>query len=461
VADTQENGFESFGKPYQSKVVQAIVTDNEFAEQIIEVLDVNFFDQKYLYIVAKYHFSYYNKYNSFPSEQILQTIIYNDLQEGDDLILKEQIKDFFINIKKNPLNGDKKYVKESSLEFCKKQSLKTALLKSVELINQSQYDQVVGMIKHSIELGTPKNYGHDYKEDLEKRHSEAAARNTITTGWSLLDKRKVLNGGLARGELGSVMGVAGSGKSMFLVHLGAHALKDGYNVVHYSLELSEANIGIRYDACLTGVSQNDAYKLKDAIKSLIPTLQNGSLFIKEFPTKSASVQTIRNHLRMLEAKDFKPDLVIVDYADIMRSTKGYDAKRFEIESIYEELRALSQEMNFVCWTASQTNRSAMNNDIIDLDMIGESWAKVQIADVVLTFSRKREDKLSKKGKVYIAKNRIGMDGLIFNAKIDTETVSIELHDYHEDDADQDAADDEKQFKRTLQEKWEDLKRTVN
>ena len=161
---------------------------------------------------------------------------------------------------------------------------------------------------------------------------------------------------------------------------------------------------------------------------------------------------------MLEAKDFKPDLVIIDYADIMRSTKGYDAKRFEIESIYEELRALSQEMNFVCWTASQTNRSAMNNDIIDLDMIGESWAKVQIADVVLTFSRKREDKLTKKGKVYVAKNRIGQDGLVFNARIDTETVNITLHQYNPDEHTQ--QDEEKQLKRTLQEKWEDLKRSV-
>ena len=456
--DQNTNSFENFGKSYQKKVVQALITDDEFSEQMIEVLDVNYFDQKFLYTITKYHFTYYKKYNSFPSEQILQTIIYNDLKEGDDLIIKEQVKDFFISIKNNPLNGDKKYVKESSLEFCKKQSLKTALMKSVEMIQQSQYDQIVGMIKSSIELGAPKNYGHDYKNDLEKRHSEAAARSTITTGWPSLDERKVLNGGLARGELGSIMGIAGTGKSMFLVHLGAHALKNGYNVLHYSLELSETNIGIRYDACLTGVSQNDAYKLKDATRSLMPTLINGSLYIKEFPTKSASVQTIRNHMRMLEAKDFKPDLVIIDYADIMRSTKGYDAKRFEIESIYEELRALSQEMNFACWTASQTNRSAMNNDIIDLDMIGESWAKVQIADVVLTFSRKREDKLTKKGKVYVAKNRIGQDGLVFNARIDTETVNITLHQYNPDEHTQ--QDEEKQLKRTLQEKWEDLKRSV-
>jgi len=463
--EAQENpSFVNFGRTYQEKVIQAIIEDKDFAEQMIEVLDVTFFDQKYMRIVTDYYFAHYKQYDTFPSAQILTTIIYNDLgDQNEDTILREQVREFITKTKSEPLGGDEKYIKESALEFCKKQSLKGALIECVDLIRDSKYDQVTGIIKKAIERGNPKNFGHDYFNEIEKRHSEAHARQTVPTGWELLDKKGILNGGLARGELGTIMGVAGTGKSMFLVHIGAHALKAGYNVLHYTLELSEVNIGIRYDACLTGISQNDAHNLKDAIKDMLPGMTNGRLFIKSYPTKGANIQTLKNHIRLLESRDFKPDLIIVDYADIMRSTRGFEQKRFELESVYEELRAMGQELNLAIWTASQTNRSGVNSDIIDLDMIGESFAKVQIADVVVTFSRQQKDKLKKSGKVYIAKNRIGQDGLILKARIDTETVSIALLEPREDDPellDMSEEGQEKVMKTTLRDKFDNFKRDV-
>ena len=232
----------------------------------------------------------------------------------------------------------------------------------------------------------------------------------------------------------------------------------GFNVLHYTLELSEVNIGIRYDACLTGVSQNDTFKLKSAIKQYLPKITNGALFIKGYPTKGANIQTLKNHIRVIEnVKDFKPDLIIVDYADIMRSTKSYEAKRFELECVYEELRAMAQELNVAIWTASQTNRSASNQEIVELDSIGESWAKVQISDIILTFSRKREDKLKKSGRVFLAKNRIGRDGMVYQASIDTEICSISLSDYMSEE--NNTVSDIDRTKITLQEKWDEFKRT--
>tara|TARA_Y100000034_G_scaffold44266_3_gene54217 strand:+ start:7848 stop:9260 length:1413 start_codon:yes stop_codon:yes gene_type:complete len=464
-AEKQENvSFINFGKTYQEKVIQAIIEDKDFAEQMIEVLDVTFFDQKYMRIVVDYYFNHYKQYNTFPSSQILTTIIFNDLgDQSEDNIIKEQVREFVSKTKQEPLEGDEKYIKESALEFCKKQSLKGALLDCVDLIRDAKYDQVTGIIKKAIERGNPKNFGHDYFNDVDKRHSEEEARQTIPTGWQLLDKGSILSGGLARGELGTIIGVAGTGKSLFLVHLGAHALKYGFNVLHYTLELSEVNIGIRYDACLTGISQNDAYNLKSAIKDVLPSMTNGALFIKGYPTKSANIQTLKNHIRLLESRNFKPDIIIVDYADLMRSTRGYEAKRFELESVYEELRALAQEYNVALWTCSQTNRSANNQEIIDLDMIGESWAKVQIADVVITFSRQRADKLKKAGKVYLAKNRIGKDGIILKARIDTEVCSISLLEPRENDPellDNSEEGQEKLIKTTMRDKFENFKRDI-
>ena len=459
--ERQQDSFVNFGKAYQEKVVQAMIVDRDFAEQIIEVVDIEFFDQKYLRAISSNYFEYYKKYNAFPSKKILKSIIFGALDKDNEVILTEQIKEFFVKIKTDPLGGDEKYVKESALEFCKKQKLKNALFDCVDLIKNSKYDEVAGTIKKALELGIQKNYGHDYKNDVEKRHSEGLTRNCIPTGWEVLDKQGVLNGGLGRGELGTIIGVAGSGKSHFLVHLGAYALQHGFNVLHYTLELSDINIGIRYDACLTGVSQNDAYNLKSAIKELLPSMTNGALYIKSYPTKGASVQTLKNHIKLLESKEFKPDLIIVDYADIMKSTKGYEAKRFELENVYEELRALAQEQGVALWTVSQSNRSGSNTEIVELDNVGESWAKVQIADVVLTFSRLRKDKATKSGRVYLGKNRIGKDGMLYKAHIDTEIVNIQLFEHDENDVDEilenDRQDDEKVVKLSLRDKFEKFK----
>src|SRR3990167_5871763 len=164
--ERQQDSFVNFGKAYQEKVVQAMIIDKDFAEQMIEVLDIEFFDQKYLRAISNQYFEQYKKYNAFPSNKILKSILFNALGTENEVILAEQIKEFFVKIKKEPLGGDEKYVKESALEFCKKQKLKNALFDCVDLIKNSKYDEVAGTIKKALELGNQKNYGHDYKNDI-------------------------------------------------------------------------------------------------------------------------------------------------------------------------------------------------------------------------------------------------------------------------------------------------------
>lgn len=453
----EKQTFNDFGKVYQEKVVQAIISDEDFAQQILEVLDIDYFEQKFLKCILSEFFEYYKKYNSFPSLQILASILAKNLTDNDAPILKSQIKDYLITINKTPLNGDERYVKESALEFCKKQSLKAALLRSVDMIQQSKYEQVATLIKDALGRGSPKDFGHDYIEDFEKRHSQMESRITVPTGWNLIDRTGVLNGGLAQGELGTVMGVAGSGKSFFLVHLGAAALQKGFNVLHYTFELSENNIGLRYDACLTQTSLNEPDRLKKSAEQYVKELKS-RLYIKAYPTKSATIQTLKNHIKTLEVKNFKPDLIIVDYADIMKSIHGYESKRFELESIYEDLRGLAQELKVPIWSVSQTNRLASNEKIVDIDTIGESFAKVQIADVVLTFSRTREDKKKKTARIFLAKNRIGQDGIVYQAMIDTEFAKIELlHELTDEDIDIEDDEEEIEIKKSIQKKWEQFK----
>ena len=147
--------------------------------------------------------------------------------------------------------------------------------------------------------------------------------------------------------------------------------------------------------------------------------------IKYWPTKAASVQTLSSHLKQLELQEIKPDIVLVDYADILM---GFGKeKRFVLESIYEDLRALAGESNLPIWTASQANRSSLEEEVIDATKVSEAYSKIMIADFVISMSRKVEDKVGKTARFHIIKNRFGVDGITFPSKMDTELGKIDIY----------------------------------
>ena len=143
------------------------------------------------------------------------------------------------------------------------------------------------------------------------------SRNTISTGWTKIDK--ITKGGLGAGELGVVIAPTGAGKSHVLVHLGAQALKQGKNVVHFTLELGDTIVAKRYDACLTGINLDDVVSQKEAIYEHIKDI-DGQLIVKEYPTKSATTTTLKNNLEKIRQTQMEIDMIIVDYGDLLRST---------------------------------------------------------------------------------------------------------------------------------------------
>ena len=153
----------------------------------------------------------------------------------------------------------------------------------------------------------------------------------------------------------------------------------------------------------------------------------GKLIIKEYPTRSASIQTIKNHIDKLRRRDFVPDLIILDYGDLIRpENSGRDEKRHQLETIYEELRGMAQENECPVWTASQTNRSGLNAEVITMESISEAFNKCFVADFIFTVSRTIEDKNTNTGRIFLAKNRNGPDGLIFPLFMDTSNVKIKV-----------------------------------
>lgn len=412
--------FSKFGTTFQEGLVQLIYQDRPFADQITEVLDLNFLELEYLRVFASKVINYRQKYNTHPSASIVATLISTEMDSEDELI-QHQVKEFFTKVATQELS-DSDYIKEQSLDFCRKQNLKEAMMQSVDLLQSCSFDEISKIINNSLTLGSENNFGHDYHADFEVRY-QPRHRATITTGWNDIDG--ICGGGLGRSELGVVIAPTGAGKSMVLVHLGAQALLENKTVLHYTLELQDTIIANRYDSCITGYPLSDLMSFKEEIHDTVKDIE-GKLIVKEYPTKSASTNTIRTHLLKLQKRGITPGMIIVDYADLLRPTVVRKEKRAELESIYEELRGLSTEFQCPIWTASQTNRSGLNAEVITMEQISEAFNKCFVADFIISVSRTIEDKQNNTGKMFIAKNRNGPDGMVYNIFMDTSNVKIRM-----------------------------------
>ena len=448
----EKANFSRYGKEFQEGLCQLILQDRPFADRIMEVLDLNFLEISYLQIFLKKIIEYRDKYGVHPTYNTMLTIFRTELEEEAEVIQK-QVRNYFARIHKSDVDGSD-YIKEVSLDFCRKQKLKEAMLESVKLLKSSSYDEISSVINGALKLGADNNYGYDYLADFEERFM-VHARDPISTGWTEIDQ--ICKDGLGTGELGVVIAPTGTGKSMVLVHLGAEALKAGKTVVQYTLELRDTTIGCRYDSCITGIPLSELFNFKEEILETVKDIE-GKLIIKEYPTKSASVKTIKNHLEGLRKRDVKIDMIIVDYADLLRPVSSHREKRMELESIYEGLRGLAQEFDCAVWTASQTNRGGLNAEVITMESISEAFSKCFVADFIFSVSRTVQDKTTNSGRVFVAKNRNGPDGLIYPIYMDTSRVKIKVHPSQNDTIESVVAVSAKQQQQTLKEKYKKFKR---
>ena len=416
----KQSDFSHYGKSFQESLASLILEDRTFADRIQEVLETDYFELKYLQVFVDRVFDYRDKYNVHPSEKIMTTVLRTEISEEPEPVQK-QTRDFFARIH-STLTEDSEYVKSIAIDFCRKQTLKKAMIESVSLLKSSSFDEISKIINDAIILGAENNFGYDYVADFERRF-ELKARDPISTGWAPIDE--ITQGGLGNGELGVGIASTGAGKSFALVHLGAQALKAGKTVIHYTLELSDTVIATRYDSCLTGIHLGEHRQFKEMIYERIQDIP-GKLIIKEYPTKSASTKTIANHLEGLRKRGEDIGMILLDYADLLRPVRETREKRHDLESIYEEVRGIAQEYKCPIYTVSQTNRGGLNAEIITMEAISEAFNKCFVADLIFTISRTIDDRQNGTGRFFIAKNRFGEDGVILPAKIDLARAKMEV-----------------------------------
>jgi replicative DNA helicase len=418
------NNMDQYGPHFQIKVLSSLLTHKEFLTNIHDILSEEYFNnQAHKWVISEI-LKYYDKYHTVPSMDVLKV----ELQKVTNDVLKISIKEQ-LKLAYQASDEDLKYVQEEFANFCKNQQLKKALLSSVDLLKAGDYDSIKLMIENAMKAGQDKNVGHEYNKDIESRFREDS-RKVIPTPWERIND--LTQGGLGNGDFGLIFGNPGGGKSWSLIALGGYAVRLGFNVVHYTLELGEDYVGRRYDAFFTNTPVDRILKSRDKVEEIIPQLP-GELIIKEFPTGRATISTIESHLQKVDDLGIKPDLVIIDYVDLLSTRKRTADRKGEIDDIYTSTKGLARELNIPVWSVSQVNRAGAKDDVIEGDKAAGSYDKIMITDFCMSLSRKAKDKINGTGRFHIMKNRYGMDGLTFGVKADTSTGHFTVHDYDPDD----------------------------
>ena len=417
----EQDTLQFYGAGFQNKVLAVLIKDRTFLSQIHDIIDPKYFSSESAQWITTTVLKYFSQYKCPPTLEALKVY----LDEVDVDLLKTTVVENLKEIIRYTDSTDLDFTKDRTLEFCKNQKIKAAILESVQLLQVGRYDEIKTAIDEAMKAGSDRNVGHEYLEDIAARFVENK-RNTIPTPWDVINE--IMDGGLGSGEMGVFVAPAGIGKSMALVNIAAGAVKAGMNVIYYSLELSETYVGARFDSHYTGIPSQD---LKYHQEEVIAKLENlkGRLIIKYYPTKTATVTMLAAHLDKCAMQGFKPDLVIVDYADLLRDSTSKGAVRNDIMlgNIYEDLRGMAGTYQIPIYTASQANRSALEEDIIEADKIAESYSKVMVADFVVSLSRKVADKISGTGRWHVIKNRFGPDGLTFPSKMNMSISKIDIY----------------------------------
>lgn len=408
-----------YGKGFQLKVLGALLTDKKFLLNVRDVVKVDYFDSDSHKWIVDQIVKYFDKYHTTISMDVLKVELQKIENEVLMVAVKEELRNSYAASQE-----DLDYVEEEFSTFCKNQELKSALLSSADLLNQGDFDGIRNMIERAMKAGMDKNIGHEYNKDIETRYRQDY-RPTIPTPWPTMNEG--IQGGWGPGDLIIVFGNPGGGKSWTMVAAAAHAVQMGYKVNYYTLELGEDYVGKRFDCYFTGYSIDEVNKHRKEVEQYVQNLK-GKLIVKEYAPKMASVNTIKSHIQKCIDMDHKPDLVVIDYVDYLKApSRGRNAERKdEIDDVFIAAKGLAKELKIPILTPSQVNRMGAKDDVIEGDKAAGSYDKMMVADICLSLSRKKEDKVLGTGRLHVMKNRYGQDGMTYNVKMDTNNGRIEI-----------------------------------
>ena len=327
------------------------------------------------------------------------------------------------------IDGHQEWFMNEFEGFSRRMELERAILKAADLLEKGDYDPVEKLIKDAVQISLTKDLGTDYFEspsDRINRYFNSGGQ--VSTGWPTMDK--ILYGGMSRGELNIFAGGSGSGKSLVMMNIALSWLQQGLSGVYVSLELSEELCALRTDAMLSGMSTKDIRKDIDTAELKVKMVgkKSGRYRIKALPAQS-NVNDIRSFIKEYQIQtNNKVDFVMVDYLDLVMpvSVKVNPNDQFiKDKYVAEELRNLSQELGVLLVTASQLNRSAVEEIEFDHSHIAGGISKINTADNVFGIFTSRAMKERGRYQIQCMKSRSSTGvGMKIDLEYNIETMRI-------------------------------------
>ena len=293
------------------------------------------------------------------------------------------------------------YTADEIETFCRNKACEAAIIAGARFLEKKDYGSILNQMKEAITVSLNRHLGLDYFNEPDVRLAKLKERkHLVKTGWETLDYK--LYGGLNRQELLVFAGESGVGKSMTLLNLARNLSKQGYNGIYYSLELSEEVIARRMDSMMSGYGQREIVDYIDQIATAIEMKRGtmGHFIIKQFPASTTTTNHLRAHLAEFQlVNDWMPDYVIIDYLDLMIPTVKISMDNLFVKDkfVSEEIRSLGVEFNCVMATASQLNRTAIDQDRHNQSMIAGGISKINTADNVISI--RQTDKMRACGEI--------------------------------------------------------------
>ena len=419
-----DNEHFAFTTDFQKQILVTILQNKGVFDRLGHYIDYRYFENKDFSRIYKNILDFNDKYKAFPDVNNLSEHI--SLKTGLSDELQETIQEIYESKRISKENVD--FVESTLSDFIQSQALKKAIIESLDDLGDSdKHSNIKNRIEEALSIATKiEDLGVDaYSKDSISSRIRSRQNNDDTKRlsfkWESMDNTF---GGLGVKELFSFIGPAHSGKSMFLINTGVNLLLQGYNVLHITLEMSEEITIQRYDMSLLGLTKQEL-RTKLLVDSLKDKLKNkiGKVWVKQFPSDTLTATELTTFInRLASAKGFVPDVLIVDYADIMCPTSKYHEKRHELGSIYKSLRNVGVEFNIPVVTATQMNRSSLSKlesgKILDEQDIAEAYNIMQILDAAVSINSTVEDRNNNRALLYAMKNRDGDIGTKIKFYID-------------------------------------------
>ena len=355
-----------YGYDIQRVYLEMFLTDAESFVRCQGVFDPDTFDRR-LQPAAEFLKNYVGEHNALPTFQMINAAAKCDL--ADPGTLKEEHYDWLL----------------AEFEtFSRHKALESAILKSADLLERGEYGPVEELVKKAVQIGLQKDLGTDYFANPRTRLEQIKEKNgQISTGWPTLDKK--LFGGFNRGELNIFAGGSGSGKSLFMANLGVNWCMAGLNVLYLTFELSENLVSMRLDSMVTDIPSREIFRSIDDVEMKVRMIskKSGAFQVKYMPTGKNS-NDLRAYIKEYEIKSGrKIDALLIDYLDLMHpNAVKISAENLFVKDKYvsEELRNLAMELNVIFVTASQLNRSSVEEIEFDHSHISGGISKINTAD---------------------------------------------------------------------------------